>query len=500
MLRFNTGLIISRRAREYLGDELLKEIFNLGQLSYLAEYGDYVTNDIIQNNLQSLLIVHEKESEDSKEITNFLRDLDQVTGINPLAVEEIYTEWFQSREQAKALILAYIEKLALSFLTQRVQPVRTKKLSRRSLLRGKLYYYKPYPILYQEINFEREMNYLTSLCPLIMKTPEGPQVSNPEECSTCGFCSGMSFLGYLEIPNFSTDQIVAFINSLVKYAPRDKPSVILISCKKLERIPDANVYVYPLLAPCIASVHDSFLTAIFAAGFYPVIYSPQDECELRDMARLRAETMIKKFPGTNIFFPYVENESELSTVLNSNMENLPRHEIPPDIVFSRSRRRSLLLWSIQEVNKIRKLDGFDKIPGVFKVTVDPSKCVLCGVCVRSCQMLVFNIKNSNDSTNLYYDLSYCIGSQRCIRNCPENAIKLEGYLEVKELGEKLVASSKIVKCRFCGKPLDSFRIKSKVDELLIQMGIADVSNYTDVCNECKQKMLAKKWVEKVIGK
>jgi ferredoxin len=498
-LLLNVGLIVSQRAREYLGDEILREIFNDGRLSYLAEYGDYIANDLRENSVQTLVVVYERENKDIKE---FLRNVDDLTGIHPLCVEEIYTEWFQTKDQAKALILAYITKASLSILSLRIQPVRAKNISRRSLLRGKLYYYKPYPILYQDINFEREINYLTSLCPLIIKTPEGPQVSDVEKCSACGFCSGMSFLGYLEVPNFTTNQLVAFINSLSVYAPTDKVSVILISCKKLEKIPKIKeVYVYPLIAPCVASIHDSFLTSMVAVGFYPVLYSPDYKCELKDMAKLRAESIIKKFPGSDIYFPYVEDERELIEFYEKiKGKTLERGLVPEDVILSRSRRRSLLLWSIEQMKNRTPLDENDEIQGIYKVIVDPSKCVLCGVCVRSCQMLVFDMKSNGEVTNLYYDLSYCIGSQRCIRNCPENAIKLVGNIRIKELGKKIIASNKIIKCRICGKPMDSSKIKSRVDEMLISMGLSEVVNYTDVCNECKQKILTQKWIEKVLKK
>lgn len=499
-MRLNVGLLVSKKGREYLGDELLKEIFSEGELSYAAEYGDYVVNDLRDNDIQALVIVSEREN---KDISDFLRNIDDLTAINPLSIEHVYLEWLESKEQAKALILAYISKASLSFLAKRVQPVRSKNLSRRSLLRGKLYYYKPYPVLYQEISFEREMNYLSSLCELVTKTPEGPQVSNPETCSACGFCSGMSFLGYLEVPNFTTDQIIAYLNALAKYAPNDKPSVVLITCNKIGKIPQLDgIHIYPLIAPCISSVHDSFLMIIFASGFYPVVFSPDNKCELRDIAKLRAEAMMKKFPGTEINFPYVEDFKELELVLKgiSNSQNLERSYIPQDLPLSRSRRRSLMLWSLSEVSKRMVLNEEDEIPGVYEVIVDPNKCVLCGVCVRSCQMLVFDMKNNPETSNLYYDLSYCIGSQRCVRNCPEKAVYVKGFVKIKDLGKKLVVTSRIVKCRYCGKPLDSFRIKSRVGEMLSSLGIQDLEDYTDVCNECKQKILTKRWIEKVLMK
>ncbi|AAY81400.1 4Fe-4S dicluster domain-containing protein [Sulfolobus acidocaldarius] len=500
MIRLNVGLIVSKKAREILGDELLVSIFNDGEIAYVAEYGDFIEKDLKENSVNALVVVSESEN---RNIKDFLSNIDELTNIHPLSVEVLDINWLQSREQAKALILAYISKASLSFLARRVQPLRNKNLTRRSLLRRKLYYYKPYPVLAQEISFEREMKYLSSLCELVVKTPEGPQVSDPDKCTSCGFCSGMSFLGYLEMPNFSTDQVIAFINTLSKYAPTDKPGIVLITCNRITDIPKLKeAYIYPLISPCVSSVHDSFLTAILVSGFYPVLYSPDSSCELRDRAKIRAEVAIKRFPGTEIRFPYVEDLNELEDVLRnvaSNSLMLTRNEIPQDIVLSRSRRRNLLLWSISQFRSQSKLNEEDEIPGVFKVVVDPDKCVLCGVCVRSCQMLVFDIKNTSSSTTLYHDLSYCIGSQRCVRNCPEGAITLVGSVKIKELGNRSVVSATIGKCKYCGKPLDSIKVKNRVSEILMSSGINDIEDYVDVCNDCKQKNMSKKWVEKTLG-
>ncbi|TRM77932.1 (4Fe-4S)-binding protein, partial [Sulfolobus sp. D5] len=82
LMRLNVGLLVSKKGREYLGDELLKEIFSEGELSYAAEYGDYVVNDLRDNDIQALVIVSEREN---KDISDFLRNIDDLTAINPLS-------------------------------------------------------------------------------------------------------------------------------------------------------------------------------------------------------------------------------------------------------------------------------------------------------------------------------------------------------------------------------------------------------------------------------
>ena len=58
------GLVVSKRAREALGDQFLKGIYEESGVPYLAEYGDYLKQDVRDNDLQGLLLVSETPSID----------------------------------------------------------------------------------------------------------------------------------------------------------------------------------------------------------------------------------------------------------------------------------------------------------------------------------------------------------------------------------------------------------------------------------------------------
>lgn len=49
----NAGLIVSKKAREIIGDEILKKVFEEAKLPYVAEMGDYIIDDVKNNELKA---------------------------------------------------------------------------------------------------------------------------------------------------------------------------------------------------------------------------------------------------------------------------------------------------------------------------------------------------------------------------------------------------------------------------------------------------------------
>ena len=261
----NAGLLVSKRAREIVGDEVLKTVFEEAKLSYVAEIGDFIFEDLKQNDVKSLLVINDGDRE------TWMEDIDQRLGISPLAVITIPYTWFEGKsgDFTLALLMGYSLKAELMDLVYRVQPTRSSSISRRSLIKLKVYEYKPYPVLYDEVHAEREINRAVEACPLnlVVKTPEGPSVGSPEKCTACGYCSASSFLGYFEVPTATTDQVVAFINAVVKYY--SKPASLLFTDGMPSKIVEG---VFPFVMPCVASVHESFILASYASGLTPIVH------------------------------------------------------------------------------------------------------------------------------------------------------------------------------------------------------------------------------------
>ncbi|BFH72265.1 4Fe-4S binding protein [Sulfurisphaera javensis] len=474
--------MVTRKVREELTDDFLVKIYKESGIPYVAEFGDYLTTDVRDNELQGLLIISEND------MSKFVSEADEKLGINPLAIEVLPLQWFikKSENYKFTLLMAYIRKLMKQDLVYRLQPIKNVTITRRSLIRFKLYDYKPYPVLFDSIFAEREINTLISSCPknLIAKSIEGVAVTSPENCSYCGYCTAKGYLGYLEMPNFTTDQLVYFLNAINYYD--EKARALLFTKSQDLSISEGQ---YPLLVPSIASIPDVFVYVVYASGLIPVIVTGED---LTELEKKRLEEIPDYFPASKLPI-YKINKKEIDK-LNFQI-SLKKSLIPEDLPLKKYRRRTLYLWAIEEMKNKVKLDEEAVIPDVYFVDVDPNKCVLCGVCVRACQMIVPDMKNLNGSLSLEYNIPMCIGSQRCVKNCPENAIKVERFAKLKELKKVTVNQAEIAKCRYCGKPIGSVKVKSRVDTLLINMGFSGTAQYTDVCNECKQKMLTKMWLE-----
>ena len=476
------GLVVSKRAREALGDQFLKRIYEESGVPYLAEYGDYLKQDVRDNDLQGLLLVSEMPF--GEEV---IARADELLSLNPFAVELLPVEWLTDKgvDYRRALILAYLSKLERHDLAYRLQPVKATTISRRSLIRFKLYEYKAYPVLFDPFNFEREINTLVESCPkgLIARSIEGVSVTNPSDCSGCGYCTAKGYLGYLEMPNFTTDQFVTFVNSVVRNYPKAR-GLVFTGEKDVKLRED----MVPLTVPSVASIPDSFVMASFAAGLTPVIVVPEKPSDL-ELKRL--EEIPDRFPGTELKVHKVK-KGEIEKL---TLPELGKAAIPEDVPLSKYRRRSLYAWALEEMARKVGLNEDDEVPGVYYVEVDPSKCVLCGVCVRACQMMVPDMRTTNDITYLEYNIPFCIGSQRCVRNCPENAIRVERLAKVKELKRFRYVEAKVLRCKYCGKPIGNVRIRGRVDDLLDKHNYNNVTQYTDVCNDCKQKVLTKMWLE-----
>jgi ferredoxin len=480
----NVGILVTSQAREIIGNETLKSFFdNSKDLAYIAEIGDYIYQDLRDNGVRALVIIGDVND-------TIITEIENKTGIIPLAIDIISMSWIteKSKKFVNALISAYISKASLSMLAYRVQPVHSKSLSRRSLLKIKLYEYIPYPVLADQLKIEKEINKVIESCPkgLIIRTPEGPQVSKIEECVACGYCSGSSYLGYLENPTLSTYQFISFVNSIVK---NYGPAKLLFSCSKV----DIKEGVFPIILP-IGYLHDSLIYSAYAAGLEPIIYV-SETCKHRDVDLKRFDEIPSHFPGTDLPIFKAKTEEELTKLFNTPVYLTRTKEIPEDLAFSRTRKRSLLIWSIREMMKDNNINNLeDEVPSTYYVSIDTEKCVLCGVCVRSCQMLVPQIKNQGEILTLEYDEYNCIGSGRCVKSCPENAITLVNNAKIKDLQKITFTRAKIIKCRYCGKPIGSMKVKDKVSDILNSKGYN--TSFVDVCNDCKQKMLTKMWLER----
>ncbi|WP_299447307.1 4Fe-4S binding protein [uncultured Phascolarctobacterium sp.] len=68
------------------------------------------------------------------------------------------------------------------------------------------------------------------------------------------------------------------------------------------------------------------------------------------------------------------------------------------------------------------------LPGTFKMQVDKSGCVGCGICANQCPMRAISVKNGKAAI----DIRHCIVCGQCAHKCPKHAIKYLSNIQVKE--------------------------------------------------------------------
>jgi ferredoxin len=463
------GMLIDDHIAGTYGEKFFEEVFRESNAAYISECCEgNLSDDLRANGIRALLVL----GRGAIDIQIFKK-----AGIDVNAVVELPANILGRPEHARALILSYLEAL------RHLWPIYSGHGPARVPRDGTVV-----PVLNGRVRVEKESRWTAANCPrgIVKVTDQGPIVDSPDDCEGCGYCSGTSMLGYLEMPNFTTEYFVAFLNALVRHAPRE-PGVILFTCKRA--LPGleptiAGVEIYPLLTPCIASVSDSFLVASLAAGFHPFVLCPDGGCRLRELALRRVDGMLRGFPGAGIEFPSFGNLAELKAYMQGAATTYVatgRRVVPEEVVTSRSRRRALFAWAAEAMEPFLDLD--DEVQGVFLPRVDADKCVMCGNCAKVCPTRAFHMVRVNDELVLRENAAYCIGCGLCVRICPERAITLKKYAKAKDLHYIDVKRDRLLRCQICGAPVEPESMIRRINWLLEKSG--HPAQYTVLCEKCR---------------
>lgn len=465
------GIIIGKGALEAFGEFFFEDVFEVSGAYYISEFDEGLTDELIKNGVNTLLIL----GEDVEDRQFYLG-----AKISSYAVVQLPSNVFGTPEHFKALIMAYAEAL------RHIKLLNSKNSAMNSTSKDGAVY----PVINGTLRIKKEINLISASCPkhIVKATEVGPTVQNPDDCEACGYCSGVSMLGYFEMPNFTTEYFTAFINSLVEHAPSAR-GVLVFTCKRA--LPKLNpeiggINVYPLVTPCVASVSDSFLVASLAAGFPPLVLCPDAECGNREVALKRENSMLKGFSGSGIVFPGFKSIEDMNEYLKRNsinITNTKRRKIPDDVIVSRNRRMALLAWATKALEQF--LNPEDEVQGIFLPQIDFDKCVTCANCAKICPTHALTITvNSTYAITLLENASYCIGCGLCVRVCPEKAITIKKYAKVKDLLTKTVKLDKLLRCQVCGAPVEPASLIRRVNQRLIKSGHKPTN--VVLCENCRQ--------------
>lgn len=153
---------------------------------------------------------------------------------------------------------------------------------------------------------------------------------------------------------------------------------------------------------------------------------------------------------------------------------------------TRKAAAALLLYKYPDTEAVREIArelGVEAVPAEAGTAHD---CILCGMCVRTCQEIVgvsalsFRDRGPNrdiEEPEIEFDPSVCIGCGSCAFVCPTGFIQLEHEDDKRTIWNKVF---KMVPCKVCGRyfaPEDQLRYISRTT------GVA-YSNLT-TCTNCR---------------
>ncbi len=129
----------------------------------------------------------------------------------------------------------------------------------------------------------------------------------------------------------------------------------------------------------------------------------------------------------------------------------------------------------------------------FKTLEPEEKCILCGLCVRTCKELIGSsaisfINRGMDrvvETPFKIDSDTCIGCGACAFVCPTGAIKVED-IEGKRKLEKWHTELELAKCADCGEYFSTIK---ELDRIIDKLGLP--KDMFTSCSACKRKKLRK---------
>ncbi|KAA0256847.1 4Fe-4S dicluster domain-containing protein [Deferribacter autotrophicus] len=125
-----------------------------------------------------------------------------------------------------------------------------------------------------------------------------------------------------------------------------------------------------------------------------------------------------------------------------------------------------------------------------------NKCILCGLCVRTCNELigrgVINFINRGYKTKVntpYFESSeICMGCKACLEVCPTDAITITDKGDTRILSSWSNTTVKMEKCIGCGKFSVPEPIRKKMDSKFFY----EDEVLKNLCPDCRKKLITKK--------
>lgn len=126
------------------------------------------------------------------------------------------------------------------------------------------------------------------------------------------------------------------------------------------------------------------------------------------------------------------------------------------------------------------------------------KCTLCGACANACPTAALGSRVLDGRVQLIFGVSLCKPSlceALCVSVCPEKAISLHFPPPHRDTETAILAEDALVRCKACGLPYASERLKNRTRELLASKkankAAIDATDYCPACRRLERSTLPK---------
>lgn len=339
-------------------------------------------------------------------------------------------------------------------------------------------------------------------------------------CQSCGICTAVCPQGVISWKNHPAEEIMDEISR--KLDTDIKPKMLMFACDGcgqavLKAAGEAKIkypVVMPISVPCLGSISDTNILRAFDLGADGVVLAgcQGGKCRHKNGVKMAAKTvnfvetllnalgidgkrikMIQADPEKPKRFAqalskFTEELKDLKPTPLKKKEHVDVDKVMVSADGERKKTKRDLLHAY--VSSFSATTGISSgtIKGDFPfgdVTVDVTKCTVCGACGSQCGTGGF-LATGKVLPLVEFTHTYCIGCGICEAICPDGAITLQKRIDLERFilaqGEEIKV--KMAYCEKCGEPIMAFTAFGKLSEALKEQDL----DVPELCQDCSDRM------------